>query len=579
MSLVRILLLQFSALVVLLVLINGVSAWHQRHLGIHHLAHCRTHFIPTAPCRGTIPSYQIHSRDIHGICYSSSLAGKDGINESKDNAHNNNEYNSQLLLGGRLSTPSQDLKTLLDRMVVYFESMVDPDTSRFFLLSYPQQALPSNPPSMSMQAVIVSVNTRQESFSHVDCPLRDLGSAWDATKALQVLRHYGDNETEDAVPDTNTNINTNHCRLKDAILQTTKHYSLSLVLLDGDNCNAMHLSQEVLGEPPNIAHNALLLVTLIGSEELDLFDDDEDNGNKYIMDRLARGILFLQRADGAFRPQFPRKNNNDNNDDEDDVYGGIEFFPGEAMTALMEVYLHSSREPSTTCPSLGSEDTLDQILPAMLHALRFYRAYYEEGRNQNTIDANYSIWQVQAFARLVFALRQHPQHQQQQQQQQDYNNPSKQEKAVGTATVVASTREASEYCLDLCMDILRSPAWKLLSRGRSFYPNLSTVEIACGLDALYQGAVVLDLQQRDKNDDAAIDQDNDDNNYNMMSVLFARHIDEAVAFLKWSQDRVPTDAVVGYGGLGHGGYRVMEQRLDVTGHALSAVANLIVVPQ
>jgi hypothetical protein len=436
-------------------------------------------------------------------------------------------------------------------MIAYFESMVDPDTNRFFLLSYPQQPLPSDPTSMAIATQAASsatMITQQESFVHVHCPLRDLGSAWDATKSLKVRRHYGDYKTD--------------CRLKDAILQTTKHYSSSLVSFDGDNSNAMHVSQEVIGEPPNIAHNALLLVTLVGSEELDLFDDDKDVDNdnaKNIVDGLAQGILFLQRSDGAFRSRF--------DDENDDVYGGIEFFPGEAMTALMEVYLQQSRRsrepplPTTTTPitrtsQLVREDTLDQILPAMLRALQFYRAYYEEGRNQNIIDANYSIWQVQAFARLVVALQQ----QQQQQQQQE---------ALATAV-----KEASEYCLEMCTGILRSPAWKLLSRGKSFYPNLSTVEIACGLDTLYQGAVVLDLQEQrvDSNDTAAVE----DNDNEMMSVLFARHIDDAVAYLQWSQDRVPTDAIVGYGGLGHGGYCVMEQRLDVTGHALSAVANLVV---
>ena len=564
--LLRLLLLQVtSSFVVLLVAIYGatVSAWIQQ-LGIHHLAqHGRMHFIPSAPntnphgsCtrRGTIPSYQIRSRDTHGTsCYSKSLAA----NESKDNTHNHQ------ILGGRLSTPHQDLKLFLDRMIVYFESMVDPDTNRFFLLSYPQQPLPSDPTSMAMQAASSTiVSTRQESFIHVHCPLRDLGSAWDATKALKVLRHYGDDKTEVVVLSQNTN---RHCRLKDAILQTTKHYSSSLVSSDDDNINVMHLSQEVLGEPPNIAHNALLLVTLVGSKELDLFDDndDKDNGNKNIIDGLARGILFLQRDDGAFRSRF--------DDEADDVYGGIEFFPGEAMTALMEVYLQQSRrsrEPplSTTTTititrhsQLVTEDTLDQILPAMLRALRFYRVYYEEGRIQNTIDANYSIWQVQAFARLVVALQQ--QHQMQQQDVFDM-----------------ALKEASKYCLDMCTDILRSPAWKLLSRGKSFYPNLSTVEIACGLDALYQGAVVLDLQQqRVDNSDNDNDEVNDNDNGNdMMSVLFARHIDDAVVYLQWSQDRVPTDAIVGYGGLGHGGYCVMEQRLDVTGHALSAVANIVV---
>jgi hypothetical protein len=101
-----------------------------------------------------------------------------------------------------------------------------------------------------------------------------------------------------------------------------------------------------------------------------------------------------------------------------------------------------------------------------------------------------------------------------------------------------------------------------VSRGRSFYPNLSTVEIACGLDALGMGARVLLLSEGEDGGDLPIS-------------LVARHIDAALDFLVWAQDRVSADAVVGYGGLGHGGYCVTEQRLDVTGHALGAVANLV----
>ena len=101
--------------------------------------------------------------------------------------------------------------------------------------------------------------------------------------------------------------------------------------------------------------------------------------------------------------------------------------------------------------------------------------------------------------------------------------------------------------------------FRMFSRGRSFYPNLVTVEIACGLDAVrMQGSRVAFEQKREED-----------------LKLLLRNADNAVEFLCWAQDRVPEDAIVGYGGLGYGGLQVMEQRLDVTGHALSGMSKLV----
>jgi hypothetical protein len=48
---------------------------------------------------------------------------------------------------------------------------------------------------------------------------------------------------------------------------------------------------------------------------------------------------------------------------------------------------------------------------------------------------------------------------------------------------------------------------------------------------------------------------------------------QAVDFLEWSQNQVPLDGF-GRGGLGFGGVLVLEQQLDVTGHAISALTKL-----
>ena len=119
--------------------------------------------------------------------------------------------------------------------------------------------------------------------------------------------------------------------------------------------------------------------------------------------------------------------------------------------------------------------------------------------------------------------------------------------------------EVRRYVLDMCEDICNSRSWRhQLARGRSFYPNLDTVEIACGLDALAEG-----MRIAGSSEDAAD-----------LARLFERHGRNAIYFLQWAQERVPDDCTVGRGGLGYGGVQVLEQRLDVTGHAVSALTKL-----
>ena len=56
--------------------------------------------------------------------------------------------------------------------------------------------------------------------------------------------------------------------------------------------------------------------------------------------------------------------------------------------------------------------------------------------------------------------------------------------------------------------------------------------------------------------------------------LLKMHATNAVYFLEWVQAQVPESCTVGKGGLGYGGLQVFEQRLDVTGHAVSALVKL-----
>jgi hypothetical protein len=107
----------------------------------------------------------------------------------------------------------------------------------------------------------------------------------------------------------------------------------------------------------------------------------------------------------------------------------------------------------------------------------------------------------------------------------------------------------------LSRGIIESHSWKMLCRGRSFYPNLNSVEIGCGLDALALGMRVVA-----RGDDKE---------------LLSRYANHAIQYLRHVQDQVRPDAPVGYGGLGYGGIQVLEQRLDVTGHAMSALVKLL----
>eukprot|EP00536_Pseudo-nitzschia_multiseries_P008633 jgi/Psemu1/287932/fgenesh1_pg.222_\ len=386
-------------------------------------------------------------------------------------------------------------------------------------------------------------------------PPRCCGNHSDAIASLRrAVSHYG-SHLVDVDANANANANAN-------VGSTT-----------GDACKT--LSPEILHETPTIAHNGLLLLALVESDRMLLprsgCKTENTPDSDSAVEGLTRGILAMQRNDGAFRIRFEDRDTNsaahseqkDNDDcDDETVLRGIEFYPGEAMVALMEVFSHTSANQGVT------DETRSRILPAMIRALGFYRSFYNQHRNSSLLEANYAIWQVQAFGRLALAL--------------PLALPLDLREDTGSATATATAATptaaaaagitpselataASDYCADLCEDIASSHAWRMLSRGTPFYPNLSTVEIACGLDALVRGGLVEAARSSgNSNDDS-----NDDDNDNDSSIdRLARCIDRGIDFVAWSQDRVPAAATVGYGGLGHGGLVVTEQRLDVTGHAL-----------
>jgi hypothetical protein len=353
-----------------------------------------------------------------------------------------------LFLASATPVDDDEATRMIRDMAGFFQFMVDPEKQRFYY------------------------ECRQGERFHQIHPIRDLAAAWDATKALPFL---GPNEThrDDAL-------------FKQAILHTLQSYSV------GPTPIGRGFMVHNLPEPSNIAHSALMLLSYTGALRLGLLNPNDASS---VLNGLAQGILSMQQENGAFATEFHNT---------DSVYQGIDFYPGEAMLALVEIH-----QFGLDVPGLLDATTQEAIVPTLHRALDFYSHYY---RTQEPA-TNYNIWQIQAFARL--------------------------EKT--------KTPPILEYITEMCHDIVSSKAWKYeLARGRSFYPNLQTVEIACGLDALLDGIGAADPPPG----------------------LWLRQAQNAIDFLRWSLDKVPENVK---GGLGYGGVLVMEQRLDVTGHAMSAL--------
>ncbi|KAL3940099.1 MAG: hypothetical protein SGBAC_005283 [Bacillariaceae sp.] len=362
--------------------------------------------------------------------------------------------------------------------------MVDPISNRFYYFSYPSRG----------------------ECEHVHFPIRDLAAAWDATKVLDFSFSA---QTDCGFPD----LPALQYKLADAIRTTVEYYSESMtpaVRLTADG--ASYLNEDVIREDATIGHSALLLLAWSGAGRLGIFLPEDP----IPIDALTKGILAMQLESGAFGCTFKNPN---------EYLKGIEFFAGEAMLALMDVYKLS--RDSKTNHSLDAI-VLESILPAMERAFNFYSRHYEE----NELDVNYNIWQVQAFARYYDAL----------------SDSSAHKDAV------------AKYVMNLCHEICQSRSWKYqLARGSSFYVNLETVEIVCGLDALMEG---LRIAQ-------GLEDDDDDDDHT--ATKFRIHATNAARFVSWVQDHLSEDSLVGHGGLGYGGIQVLEQRLDVTGHGLSAM--------
>ena len=124
-------------------------------------------------------------------------------------------------------------------------------------------------------------------------PIREIASIWD----IEILSEF-----------------LNRQDLEDLIRTSLYYYSHYLV----KRRDYLILDPDLLEEPSGIAHSAFMILSLIHSRVPDLHEK---------VRLFAEGILAQQRPDGSYKIYF--------GDEPDD---GLEFYPGEAMLALVETY-------------------------------------------------------------------------------------------------------------------------------------------------------------------------------------------------------------------------------------------------
>jgi len=313
---------------------------------------------------------------------------------------------------------------------------------------------------------------------HVHMPIRDLAAAWDASKALQYLININDDDDLEAM--------LIRKQLTDAIKCTLAIYQSNLQ--SNESGDGVHLREDMLLETSTIGHSALLLLGMCDACSLSILNRNEVVIQEMI-DGLVQGILSQQLDNRAFSIEF---NNKDTN-----YLRGVDFYPGEAMLALLNAHdiLLSVPISANTCQS---------VLQSMDKAFAFYSNYYY---TEDDVDINYSIWQVLCFSKYHDILS------------IDSNN---------NQHVKIRLAEVKKYILDMCQEICQSRSWKYqLSRGQSFYKNIETVEIACGLDALAEGIRI--NRQEDTKDAEELDK------------LFTMHAKNALYFIQWTQDQVSNE--------------------------------------
>lgn len=223
-------------------------------------------------------------------------------------------------------------------------------------------------------------------------PIRDIASVW----SLELLsRFLGRRE------------------LIPVAERTLEYYGRMLRRRDGD----LILDPLRLGEASSIAHSAFLLLALLHSDL---------QGRQAMIAGLAEGLVHQQRRDGSLKVYFGIE--------PDD---GLEFYPGEALLALLETY-EATREA--------------RYLESAIRGADWCRSYYEAGRVTPDLIVFFANWQSQYSERL--------------------------HRHVGDE---ALKREVREYVFGLHDRIVREGFYQHVAES----PHAqATVEVACALEGI-----------------------------------------------------------------------------------------------
>lgn len=112
---------------------------------------------------------------------------------------------------------------------------------------------------------------------------------------------------------------------------------------------------------PNLAYNAFLIMSLLNTDNFPNRD--------LLLSQFARGILRLQKDDGSYNTHFLSEQ-----------VSGIDYYPGEAMLALIKLYI-----------SKGNKEYLDSVKKAF----PYYKNYWQNQKNTAFVP-----WHTQAYLLL-----------------------------------------------------------------------------------------------------------------------------------------------------------------------------------
>jgi hypothetical protein len=238
-------------------------------------------------------------------------------------------------------------------------------------------------------------------------PVRDIASVWD----MEILSDF-----------------LNRQELNPVIERSLEHYSRYLIKRNGYTI----VDPKLLEEPSSIAHSAFMLLSLIHSHL-------SDRKQKALL--LADGILVQQRPDGSYKIYF--------GPERDD---GLDFYPGEAMLALLEAYKMSNEK---------------KYLESVEQGFVYYKTkYYDRNRVQLSLLAFFANWQSQ-FCHLLYEYTQ------------------KEE----------LRREVREYVFQLHDRVIERNFYE---RVRRYPEKQDSVEVACALEGLNEAYSIALQENNDR---------------------------------------------------------------------------------